>query len=344
MKNFGLVHLDHVGVFVAAGVAGNVQRADAVDFVGFVAEDVHALFEQVVDHVRMRVVAGVRDRRAGQDDGVLFFELDVAVLAVSSCAASAELGSPWLNRYRLRPLRCPSWWRPLAIGTKVPFGIFMKPWRTAISSVLTMLRPSMATFLLWWTAALMIIWTRFILVLEQADENAARRLVHDVDEALFDGRFAGRAAEALGGGHSLSSARTPSLPSSFSRSMSVRSWSSGLGSKRKSPVLMMRPTGVSSTITGTARNGVRDPHQLHEEFADFQAFVGVFVHGDGLQLKAVGHRQAEVLEDFFDPANGKLAAVNRRRELRHDVRQAADVVQVAVGNDVGPQLMLDLSR
>ena len=43
-------------------------------------------------------------------------------------------------------------------------------------------------------------------------------------------------------------ANTPSFPSSSKRSMSVRSWSNGFGSNLKSPVLIMRPTGVS-TIT-----------------------------------------------------------------------------------------------
>ena len=37
-----------------------------------------------------------------------------------------------------------------------------------------------------------------------------------------------------------------------------------------------------------------------------------------------------------------LRAVNRRRELRYDVRQTTDVVKVTVGDDVGPQFVLDL--
>ena len=52
----------------------------------------------------------------------------------------------------------------LAIGTNVPFGIFKKPLRTAISMVLIMLRPSKAILRPWWTAALTIIWTRLTLV------------------------------------------------------------------------------------------------------------------------------------------------------------------------------------
>ena len=66
MKNFGLVIFDHLGVFVAAGVAGNVQRADAVEFVGCVAAKTCTPFrEQVVDHAAdVGVVAGVRNRRS----------------------------------------------------------------------------------------------------------------------------------------------------------------------------------------------------------------------------------------------------------------------------------------
>ena len=50
MKNFGLVMLIMSAYSSRAGVAGNVQRADTVEFAGYVPEDMDALFEQVVDH------------------------------------------------------------------------------------------------------------------------------------------------------------------------------------------------------------------------------------------------------------------------------------------------------
>ncbi len=92
---------------------------------------------------------------------------------------------------------------------------------------------------------------------------------------------------------------------------------------------------------GAAGDRVRDAHQFDEEFANFEFFVGVFVHSDGFKFKTFWHRQAEVGEDFFNTANSEFRAVNRRWELGHDVWQTADVVQVAMGDDVGPQLVAD---
>jgi len=83
-EELGLGHFDHISVFVARSVAGNVQRADAVQLTGFVAEDVDAFLEEIVDHdANLGVVARVRDWRAGQDNGVLFLEFDVAVFAIT---------------------------------------------------------------------------------------------------------------------------------------------------------------------------------------------------------------------------------------------------------------------
>ena len=154
--------------------------------------------------------------------------------------------------------------------------------------------------------------------------------------------FAGRAARALGG-RRLAEQRQHAFVAQLLQAFVVAA-------------LVVQRVRVEAEVTGVdeppdrriqhdhgaARDGVRDAHQLHEEFADFEAFVRVFVHGDGPQLKAVGHRQTEVFEDFLDAADGELAAVNRRRELRHDVRQTTDVVQVAVGNQISPQFVLDL--
>jgi hypothetical protein len=64
--------------------------------------------------------------------------------------------------------------------------------------------------------------------------------------------------------------------------------------------------------------------------------MGVFIHSNGLQFKTIGHRQPEVPKYFFDTTDGEFAAIDWCRKLRHDMRQAADVVEVAVGNDICP--------
>src|SRR5581483_9828990 len=89
----------------------------------------------------------------------------------------------------------------------------------------------------------------------------------------------------------------------------------------------------------TAGDRVCHAHQFHEELANLQALVGCFIHHHGLQLKAIRHGQTEVAENFFDAADGKLATVNWRRYFWYDVRQATNVVEVAMGNNIGTQLM-----
>jgi len=177
---------------------------------------------------------------------------------------------------------------------------------------------------------------------EQADENPAWRLVHDVFKALLDGRFRRGPAQAFGRG-ALAEQRQNAFFAKLGQALDI----AALMVQR----VRVKPevTGVNDPANGrvehdagTAGNGVRDAYQLDEEFADFQAFMGILVHHDRLQLEAVGHRQTEVLEDFLDTADSELTTINRRRELRYDVRQAADVVQVPVGDDVSAQLGLDL--
>ncbi len=159
----------------------------------------------------------------------------------------AEFGSPW-PPVQTTTTSWSFWFGTLAIGINVPLGIFMKPLRTAISRVLTMLRPSSATLRLWCTAALTIIWMRLTLVLKIATKMRPGAL-SIISMKLFSmvlslGVRPIRSALVL----SLIRSSTPSRPNSSSRVTSVFSWSSGLGSRRKSPVLISLPTGVSITI------------------------------------------------------------------------------------------------
>src|SRR5512146_1072940 len=158
---------------------------------------------------------------------------------------------------------------------------------------------------------------------EYADKNPARRLVHDVDVTLFDGRFTGSAARAFGGG-TLAQQCQNALFAEFGQTLDVTALVvQRIGVEPEVTGVEDPPDGRIDNYAGAAGDGMRDAHQFDEKFADFEPFVGVFVHGDGLELKAVRHRKAEVLKDFLYPADAEFGAVNRRREIGHDVRQAA---------------------
>src|SRR5690606_1448584 len=78
-----------------------------------------------------------------------------------------------------------------------------------------------------------------------------------------------------------------------------------------------------------AGNRVSHAYKFDVEFTDLELFVRVLVHDDRLQLKALRQWQTEVFKYFLDAANRKAAAIDRRRELRHDVRQTTDMIKVA---------------
>ena len=81
-EELGLDHVDHFAVLILTAVAGNVQRPAVVYLVAFMAENVHAFFEQVVYHDPYQgVITAVWNRRAGHDYRVLLFEVDVLVVA-----------------------------------------------------------------------------------------------------------------------------------------------------------------------------------------------------------------------------------------------------------------------
>src|SRR5690606_23598451 len=91
----------------------------------------------------------------------------------------------------------------------------------------------------------------------------------------------------------------------------------------------------------TTRYRVGHPYQLHKKLPDFEPFMGIFVHGNGFELKPVRHGQAKITKDFLNPTNGKFTAVNRRWKTRHNVWQRTNMVQMSMSDDVGAKFGFD---
>src|SRR5262249_39806469 len=134
-EEFRLGVLDHLGVFVLASVPGNVQRADLVEIVLRCSNTCTPFL------VRSSTIWPMSASLPLSGIGVLL-KITVSWSLSFTCLCSplaircsALLGSPWLPVHTTTI----SWSfmvAALAIGTNVPLGIFMKPLRTAISSVL----------------------------------------------------------------------------------------------------------------------------------------------------------------------------------------------------------------
>ena len=69
--------------------------------------------------------------------------------------------------------------------------------------------------------------------------------------------------------------------------------------------------------------------ELHGEAAGTNRFARL----DDVQFAALGQPRHAVVELILEQFDGHAAAVNRRAELAHQVRQAADVILVAVGDE-----------
>ncbi len=60
--------------------------------------------------------------------------------------------------------------------------------------------------------------------------------------------------------------------------------------------------------------------ELNKEVSDLESFMRRFVHDHGAQLESFWHRKSEVLEDFFDTADRKAAAVDWCGVFRDNMR------------------------
>src|SRR5207302_843254 len=78
-----------------------------------------------------------------------------------------------------------------------------------------------------------------------------------------------------------------------------------------------------------------------EEFSHFQSFMGIFIHNDGFKLKALRHWQAKILENFFNAANSKAAAIYWYVIFRQNVRHGSHVIEMTMGDYKSANFILD---
>src|ERR1039458_3444718 len=67
----------------------------------------------------------------------------------------------------------------------------------------------------------------------------------------------------------------------------------------------------------------------------------VLVHGNRFKFKAVWKWLSEILKYFLNPADCKFRAIDWGRNLGNDMRQAADMIQVPVGDDISFEFIFD---
>jgi hypothetical protein len=95
------------------------------------------------------------------------------------------------------------------------------------------------------------------------------------------------------------------------------------------------------TYCGRVWYSVRYPHELHEEATDLEPFVVIDVDSYEFGRKVLAGLCSLIIERLLDNADCVARAIDRCRELRHDMPQPAHVVQVAMGDDVCFNLIFD---
>ena len=128
---------------------------------------------------------------------------------------------------------------------RTPAGIFIYPSSVAALTILSILRPVMATLRLCFALASIICWTRCTLeenvaIMTRFLGCVAKTLAREVPTVFSEGVWPGRSALV----DSHISISTPRRPSSPKRTMSIISPSIGVVSSLKSPVCKIVPKGV----------------------------------------------------------------------------------------------------